>query len=323
MAQLRTARRRRKGSMRDFQVFFDYVLLLIRKSRILTALEHLFRLRIPDRQFWNWEVYSLGSSLRRIAGISWYRRIPLSSDHGIALANEPSKAEEELGAPCHVTWSSWREKLNFSDKRQVLRIQHPWIPYRKLRGYTLAPHAKGTLVFVPHSVPGLDFEAFDLEAFVETMGLLPAEMKPLTFCLQFHDANLSSALTISRAGHRFVSVGNSLSPSYADRFYRTIRPYKYATSPNIGSQLFYCHEFGLKYFLFDPEKLFQRKLRPVAGVPAPNAEVISKIQNAFAFVNLNSHNQEREAIVRDGLGLDLLLNKGGNYRALLNVIPRS
>jgi hypothetical protein len=300
----------------------DLLSLFVRKSRILAALEHLVKLRAPDKKFWIWEVYGLGATLRQVLDIGWGPHLRAGSDHGIGLATEPSHADQMMKTDIHITWSSWRAKMKFPDGRLVLRTQHPWVPYRKLKGYHLSPHAQGTIVFVPHSVPGLDYEEFDLDAYLETLKTLPENFHPLTLCLQFHDASVEAACKVARAGFRAVSAGNSLSPSYADRFYSLIRTHEYATSPSIGSQLFYCHELGVKYFLFDPDKKFQRKLKPTDGLPLPNLELVQRIEAAFDFESVGNQLQEKNSIVIDGLGLDLDASQNFGYGPLLKSIKR-
>jgi hypothetical protein len=298
----------------------DLTNLFIRKSRVLAAFEHLLRVRTPDKEFWTWEVYALGAALRRVLNLRWNTRLRAGSDHGINLGTEPGDSDKKLNTDIHVTWSLWRAKMEFPDARLVLRAQHPWVPYRKSKGYKLLPQARGTIVFVPHTVPGLDYEEFNIEDFLATLKSLPEKFQPLTLCLQFHDASIEAVVKIAKAGYRSVTAGNSLSLAYADRFYSLIREHEYATSPSIGSQLFYCHELGLKYFLFDPGKKFQRKLKPTNGVPSPNLELVKRIEGAFDFASMGSRLRERNTIVEDGLGLDLDASQNFGYGPLLKSI---
>lgn len=306
--------------MHNARLAIDLLCLYFRKSRFLAGVEHLLRLRIPDGTFWTWEVYSLGATLRRVFGLGWVKALHVGSDHGISLATEPAEADLRLQTGLHVTWSSWRAKMVFPDGRLVLRAQHPWVLFRKIRGYSLSGKAKGTLVFVPHSVPGLEYEEFSLEEFLKTLDLLPKKLRPFTLCLQFHDATLEASLKIAKTGYRFVTLGNSLSPSYADRFYSLIQNFEYATSPSIGSQLFYCHEMGVKYFLFNPDKKFERKLKPTDGVPSPNPEIVQRIEAAFDYGTLGTHLTARDSIVNDALGLDLDKPQNFGYGPLLESI---
>lgn len=300
----------------------DLVTLFVRKSRLLAGIEHLIRFRVPDKTFWNWEVYGLGSTLRKVLGIDWSRQLNAGSDHGVNLGTEPGEADIKLQTDLYLTWSSWRSQMTFPDNRMVVRVQHPWVPYRKIRRYHLSPKAKGTIVFVPHSVPGLRYEEFNLDLFLDNLDLLPAKLRPLTLCLQFHDASVESALKITKAGHRCVTVGNSLSPSYADRFYALIRNFEFATSPSIGSQLFYCHELGNKYFLFNPDNKFERKLKPTPGVPLPNLTIVKEIEEAFTFNNLGQNSMAKDSVVSAGLGLDLGAECLYGYEPLLEALKK-
>jgi hypothetical protein len=280
------------------------------------------RVRTPDKTFWTWEVYGLGATLRRVLGLGWRQKLSVGSDHGVSLGIEPGEADLGIQTNLHVTWSSWRAKMIFPDGRAVLRAQHPWVPYRKMKGYCLSPRAQGTIVFVPHSVPGLSLEEFDLELFLVSLESLPSKMRPFTVCLQVHDATLEFIMKIIKAGHRFVTVGSSLSPSYADRFYRIVRAFEYATSPSIGSQLFYCHELGIKYFLFDQENKFQRKLKPTDGVPPPSLAIVQEIEEAFAFRSLGQSSGAKDSIVAAGLGLQLEAKELYGYLPLLESLKK-
>jgi hypothetical protein len=204
------------------------------------------------------------------------------SDHGVHLETNASAEEIMLGSDLFVTWSKWRSNLKFQDGRRVLQMQHPWVSYsqkHRLRKSS-EEESSGTLAFVPHSVPGMELEAFSVSDYIKELLSLPAEFHPISLCFHVHDLNLKTMMIAIQLGIGVETVGAPLSPSYARRFYKLIRKFKFATSPGIGSQLFYCQELGLEYFLFDPSKKFQRRLLGYSG-PGQSPEVEGKIRELF------------------------------------------
>jgi len=282
----------------------EIVRLRMRASRFLAQISNLLLLKFPSKTFWTWELYGLGHSLKDVLGIAQRKTIRTGCDHGVALEVGPLAAEVAIPAEIHVTWSKWRTSLEFPDNRQILRIQHPWIAFRKKHAIYPSRNASGTLVFVPHAVPGFDADPFDIVEYVKMLSSLPQEFHPLVFCLHVHDVKTNFVREIRRQGFSVVTAGSSLHPRYVRRFYGILKNFEFATSPRWGSQLFYCHEFGVKYFLYDQESKFQRSFQSWVGRPMHD-EVKERIEKAFGFENLADPPFLKDAIVNDALGLDL------------------
>jgi hypothetical protein len=271
-------------------------------SRLLAQIANLLILRWPSKVFWTWEVYGLGYALKDAQGIAQRRKIRTSSDHGLTFRVNPLSDEMNIPADTHVTWSEWRTCLKFPDGRKVIRIQHPWVTYRKKNNILLSKNASGTLVFVPHSGLGWPTE-FDVTSYVNLVSSLPDNFRPLVFCLHMHDVNRDVIRAIQDEGFSVVTVGNSLHPRYVRRFYRLLKNFEFATSPEIGSQLFYAHELGLKYFLHDPENKFQRSAVIDANFQI-HQDVVEKIHVAFGIDNLLDKSMAKHNLTNDALGLD-------------------
>jgi hypothetical protein len=276
----------------------------MRASRLLAQVSNFLLFKWPSKTFWTWEVYGLGHSLKDVLGIAQRKKICAGSDHGITFDVAPIAAEVAIPARIHVTWSKWRTSLEFPDNREVIRIQHPWIAFRKKHAISRSKNATGTLVFVPHSVPGSK-SYFDLKGYVNFLSLLPQEFHPLVFCLHMHDVERKTIRHIQKEGFSVVTTGSSLHPRYIRRFYGILKNFKYATSSSIGSQLFYCHEFGIKYFLYDHKSKFQRS-EPFFFVPPAHEYVLEQIEKTFGFENLLDPSLAKDKIVNDALGLDLV-----------------
>ena len=286
--------------------YLHFVQLLIKSSRALAILQNLALGRKPSKQFWTWEVYGLGHAKKDLLGISQYKSLNCGSDHGVHLETDASAEETMLGSDLFVTWSKWRSNLKFQDGRRVVQIQHPWISYSKKHRLRkqLRGGSKGTLAFVPHSVPGMESESFSLTDYVKEVLSLPAGFHPISFCFHVHDINFRTMLVAAKMGIRVETVGAPLSPYYVRRFYKLIRGFRFATSPGIGSQLFYCQELGLEYFIFDPSRKFQR--RPLGyGGPEQSPEVEGRIRELFTLQGISEHKEEKSLIVSDALGLNI------------------
>ena len=50
-----------------------------------------------------------------------------------------------------------------------------------------------------------------------------------------------------------ITIGNPNSVEFVDEFYKTTTQFKYATSNSAGSQLYYCVEMGMPYFILGEE----------------------------------------------------------------------
>lgn len=257
--------------------------------------------------------------MRKNLGISPWARLHIGSDHGIALSTEPLREEIESPSNFHVTWSTWRENLPFPDNRTVIRVQHPWIPFRIREGFHLSPSPSGTLSFLPHSVPGQASEKFDVSSYIESVLALPSKFHPVVFCVHSHDITRELVDKISSSGCRVATVGNSLHPDYVKRFYKLVSQFEYATSPTVGSQLFYCEEFGLKYFLY-PAK--ERPLKKVANCEITKTTRVSllELESLFSLGSLGQEEQEKRVIVSNALSLDLGLDRNFGYNKMKEVL---
>lgn len=288
---------------KNWGALLSYLELITKTSRTLALLENLLILRIPSQKFWSWEVYGIGIAVKKLLGIPSRKVIACGSDHGVMLEFEPSKEEISMGSDIFITWSAWRLNLDFPDRRKVVPMQHPWVAYRRKLNLTCQPGKRGTLVFVPHSVPGLPTETFSLEQYIQELAKLPSEFHPLTLCFHVHDVNRTNIEIARRLNIDVQTVGASLSPKYVQRFYKLISRYQFATSPAVGSQLFYCEEFGLNYFLFNPGGKFQRQLVGYRG-PEIDADFLTTIENLFTLEGVERHKKLKTDLVRDALGLD-------------------
>ena len=199
--------------------------------------------------YWTSEMYSFGKCLRYWA--KFPRVLPLNvfSDHYVGLFSQLFSFELESQVNVHFTWHPVKERRykNLADKK-VIRIIHPWVSYRRLRGITRSKIPKGTLVFFSHSTNYLKWEGHDTEVYFEKLRELPDKFQPVVLCLHMHDINTGVHKELRRHGFPIVTVGNTNSTNFVDCFYDLVKNYAYGTSPSYGSAVAYCVELGIPYF---------------------------------------------------------------------------
>jgi hypothetical protein len=160
-------------------------------------------------------------------------------------------------------------------------------------------------VFVSHTLPELDRYGFDFDKYFRKLKDLPEKFQPLTICIQMHDVNKGMHIQLRKHNLPMVTLGNSNSPYYADRFYDLARRFKYATSNVVGSQLFYCAELGVSYFLFGEETLEKSATGEVVNYySGSDPDLVEKVKKLFTLQNLGS-NMEKDIFLTEALGLDV------------------
>lgn len=267
---------------------------------------------IPSRKYWNWNIYSNGVALASNLRIRKFAKINAAGDHGITFVKRPDEMERRMPGRHHLTWQEWRLDLDFGEKETSL-IKHPWIDFLSRDTRTQKSQRNGTLVFLPHSVPGMAMREFDLYSFVSYVESLPGIEFPISYSLHWHDLGGQINKQLVELGKSTLSAGDSQHPDFAYRFAEMVRPFRFACSPSIGSQLFILHYFGLDYFLIPESDEFMRL--PVQDeLFLPEKIETSRI---FQMGNLDTLREEKDSIVARGLGLS---RKSLTYSEILKII---
>lgn len=250
------------------------------------------------------EMYSHGKTLRSFLGWPVTLPIPVFSDHGVAFQPQLIGPEEANASRVHLSWSSWRGVVPQGKKRRALvGCVHPWVPYRRTLGVKRNRDAQGTLLFVPHSVPGHLAEDYDFGKYFDDANRLPPAFRPRAICIAMHDVHLGLHRSLRKFGLPIVSAGNSASPLFVERFYDIVRRFSFATSPTVGTQTFICEELGVEYFLFG-----ERPKRPASIIAMPNyaAGADRELFVESNFRHLPGENgAKKQELVRSALNLDL------------------
>lgn len=194
------------------------------------------------------ELYSIGRGLRSLAGVPSWLPIPFTVDHAIELTDFLYGSQEGQRSRKHVSWSKWRASSEQFSTKAVHLTMHPMVALRRMQGIHQLKSAKGTLVFVPHSLPYHELEvAFEDE--IEAFLSLPKDFQPLVLCLQMYDVHKGLHKRLRKFNLPIVSAGDINSLWFADRFYSILQNFRYASSPTYGSHAFLSEEMGVSFFL--------------------------------------------------------------------------
>jgi hypothetical protein len=265
--------------------------------------------------FWPTELYGFGKCYREWLGLSNLLPIPFYGDHGVALSNNLFKHEIDNKSNYHLTWNKYRyENPKNHIFKKLIYITNPWVTYRKKNKFTLKENRKGTIIFFSHTIVGIDLEEDNHDKYFKELNDLDYDLKPLVICLHMHDINKGLHKKLRKYGLPIITVGNSLNSDFVDRFYDLISNFKQATSNTIGSQLFYCTEIGMPYFLYGSRSVYVNKLdenMPLGKMYYydSHTEKLSKeIKKSFSKLN-KCITEEQQNLTISLLGLDAIDNK--------------
>lgn len=261
--------------------------------------------------YWTAELYSFGRCYREWLGLPSWAPLPFYGDHGVCIDGDLSEHELKAKPKLHLTWFSERAERNrdLAGKR-VLRIPHPWTTFRRRHGIQRDKDARGTLIFYAHSNAGIEIVDYNWDKYFDMLRCLPEEFHPLILCVHRHDVEKGYHREIRKYGIPLVSAGESSSPYFVDRFYDIIKKFKFATSNSGGSELFYCEELGVRYFLMGqkPERvnlacedLPLGPLVPRDSVCAQTGDIKRQLFSQFPPIP----SEPKASFVRSVLGLDL------------------
>ena len=261
--------------------------------------------------YWTAELYSFGRCYREWLGLPRWAPLPLYGDHGCCTKGELMWHELQSKSKIHLTWYKDRAEFNqYIPDKSVVRIPHPWITYRRRHGIMKSAQANGTLVFYAHSNNGIEILDYDWDSYFNELKNLSEEFHPLVVCMHRHDVEKGYHHKLRKYGLPIVSAGESSSPYFVDRFYDIISQFEYATSNSGGSELFYCEEMGVKYFLKGVEPVrtnlshSEVPIGPLVAQDAVAASAAKRKRNLFSgFPPCSS--KEKTQFVADILGSDL------------------
>ena len=247
----------------------------------------------PSSNFWTLSIYSTGRTMKNNMSIPKFARLNVSSDHGLSWAIKELAAEAKIPSKTHLTWSFWRHHPGFSEKKETLWVEHPWLEFRKKRGISPESSRKGTVVFVSHSVPGITPAISEIEKLIEHVESQDRFEGPYAYCLHMHDVNVGLPQEFLSRGRAVVTTGSLTSPYFIDRLCKILSRHENAVSFTSGTQALLGRVLGLNPFI--SPLLNEPKLGRVS--PAHRSEIDEVIFDQFTmdFSRIESVSSSKDA----------------------------
>lgn len=230
-----------------------------------------------------------------------FQEIAVAGDHGVGFSLTASDKERRMPGENFLTWSEWRLHLDLNSTKKIHLIKHPYIDFISCEKIHLDHNRRGTLVFVPHSVPGLKSQPFDTREFIESVTSIKGLDSPFVFSLHMHDIGGVIHQLLLDHGQEVVSAGDTSHPRYVYRFFEMVRGFKFACGTTIGSQTFFLHHIGLDYFLIPGSSNMTRAVT----LERIMAKELRQAEEMFDFKNLYRRKEEKDDLVARGLGISI------------------
>lgn len=208
--------------------------------------------RIP---YWTSEVYGIGEGIREYGFYPNWLPLYIYTDHGVARSGIVGRNELENDAEA-VFFHSIKDLKEFKklSKKPAYCYCSPLAFYRKNHDIQQDKNAKGTLAFPVHGIHGT---TVDIDQYIQQLKTLDKEFQPVSVCLHRDEIKSGVYRKFYDAGIDVYTAGDPNDIDYAKRFYETLSKFKYATSNQEGSYLFYAVEMGIPFFIYGEEVFFK------------------------------------------------------------------
>jgi len=259
--------------------------------------------------FWTAELYSFGKCYRSWLKWPYCLPIPVYSDHGADPSGELEEHEINNKAKYHLCfWSTRYNSILAQQKKNPIRVQHPWVTYRRSIGIEQSANAAGCLVFVPHSVLGITILDFDNKFEKLILNLQKYfDKSEIKLCIHMHDVRNNLHVSLRKFNLPIFSLGNTSSSLFVDRFYQLIRQFRAGSSPNSASQLYYCVELGLDYYLAGEKVTYQNDFHsslPIGKILSSKERELGYEMDNMLFRERVKTKADAKKWINDVLGVD-------------------
>jgi hypothetical protein len=260
--------------------------------------------------YWPVELYSFGRCYRQWLNLpSWYP-LPLYGDHGVTHSGIMAPHEINAKPKIYLAWQKDRaQKLKKKYKKKILRIPHPWMIFNRIYDLKKKDDAYGTLVFLPHTNDNIKIINFNFDKYFFELKSLPKKYHPFVICVHQHDVKNKLYRKIKKYNLPIISAGNTSSVYFVERFYSMISRFNYATSSSGGSELFFCEQFNVRYFIFGdtPKYLNLGSNEIPLGILKPLDEIGKKFLNKKKLFSEfpPKENKFKKKLIKETLGLDV------------------
>ncbi len=112
----------------------------------------------------------------------------------------------------------------------------------------------GTIVFPSHSSHHIE-AVFDIKSLAKKIKNLAPEFQPVTVCIYWKDYLLGKHRKYEELGIPVISAGHIYDKNFLISFYDMCKNFKYATSNDFGSHVFYSIFSGCSFFLLEQPEI--------------------------------------------------------------------
>lgn len=200
--------------------------------------------------FWTSEVYGFGKYIRKYGYYPSFLPLAIYTDHGVGcFPQKPWDHELTSLAPVMFYHSSESVQIwkKFSNKPCYV-LYSPFVFYRRSHNIIQDKNATGTIVFPDHTIPDVD-DISDTQAYIDQLKSLPKKFQPMSVCLHFHDIRIGRHKIYLKNNISVYTAGDNFDV-FIERFYSILKKFKYASSNNLCSSLFYSIEMGIPFFIY-------------------------------------------------------------------------
>lgn len=268
--------------------------------------------------YWTAEIYSFGKYIREYGYYPSFLPLCIFTDHGPGAYIEVNKNELESTAPIQLYHSPRSVKRwKMLSRKPCFQMMSPMVFYRRSRAISQNPKAKGTLVFPAHATPSIE-DVSDVDEFARQLNRLPRRYQPISVCLHQNEVNKGLFATFIKHGIPVFTAGNTVDYRFAERFYKILRNFKFASSNVFGSYAFYAIEMGIPFFIYGPRERYVNVSDP--NIPIGSYNQYESSENYRKFFKLfkrplsSISNEQKQVTLRE-LGI-----LGGLSRSRMAII---
>lgn len=200
--------------------------------------------------FWTSEVYGFGKYIKKYGYYPSFLPLAIYNEHGVGSINDrPFEHELKSFAPVMFYHSPEAVRIwhKFSQKSCYV-LYSPFVFYRRKNNIIQNKNAKGTIIFPNHTIPSMD-EVSDTQLYINQLKQLPKKFQPISVCLHYHDILIGRHKIYLKNNIPTYSAGNDFN-FFIERFYDILKKFKYSSSNQASSSLFYAVEMGIPFFVY-------------------------------------------------------------------------
>lgn len=210
--------------------------------------DHIF---LKSAHFWTAEVYGFGKYIRKYGYYPKFLPLAIFTDHGPSylLYDKPLRDELDSYAPTMFYHSPdsvkiWRKY----SKKPCFTLFSPFVFYRRSNHIVQDKDAKGTIVFPNHTVADMD-EVSNTQTYIDQLKNLPKKFQPISVCLHYHDIKIGRHKIYFKNNIPVYTAGNDYQ-YFVERYYDILKKFKYASSNQATTSLYYAVEMGIPFFVY-------------------------------------------------------------------------